>query len=151
MSAASFTSRAAVVADPLDAASLVNEVSSPGTGAVATFIGLVRDSIGVDDTRRVVALEYSAYVEMANREMADIIREALALSADARIVALHRTGRLAVGDVCVVVAAAHAHRAAAFEACRYVIEEIKKRVPIWKREYFADGSSVWVNAESHTQ
>jgi molybdopterin synthase catalytic subunit len=83
---------------------------------------------------------------MAAREMQAILREARALSQGAEIVAVHRIGNLAVGDVCVMIAASHAHRGPAFDACRYVIEEIKKRVPIWKHERYADGASEWVNA-----
>lgn len=136
-------SRSAIVQDPIDVASVIAEVSAPAHGAVASFIGTVRDT---SDGRSVVALEYSSYREMAEREMAAIVREACALEAGVDVVALHRVGELAVGEMCVVVAAAHAHRASAFAACRYVIEEIKKRVPIWKRERYRDGSDTWVNA-----
>ena len=73
--------------------------------------------------------------------MQAIVREAIAIAPGARIVAVHRVGDLAIGDVCVMIAAAHAHRGPAFDACRYVIEEIKKRVPIWKREHYADGTA----------
>jgi len=83
---------------------------------------------------------------MAEREMQAIVREAIAIAPGVRIVAVHRVGNLAVGEVCVMIAAAHAHRGPAFDACRYAIEEIKKRVPIWKREHYSDGSSEWVNA-----
>jgi molybdopterin synthase catalytic subunit len=136
-------SRSAIVHEPIDVQAIVDEAASPAHGAVATFLGTVRNSSG---GRTVSALEYSAYDEMATREMNAIVREAVAISAGAEIVAVHRVGTLDVGEVCVMIAAAHAHRAAAFDACRYVIEEIKKRVPIWKRERYADGSSEWVNA-----
>lgn len=128
---------------PIDVAAIVDEVSSTSSGAIATFVGTVRDTSAL---RSVTGLEYSAYTGMATREMEAILREALALAAGAEIVAVHRVGNLAVGEVCVMIAAAHPHRAPAFDACRYVIEEIKKRVPIWKRERFTDGSSEWVNA-----
>lgn len=136
-------SRSAIVGAPIDAQAIVDEVLSPDHGAVATFLGTVRNTSG---GHAVTALEYSAYEEMATREMDMIVREAVAVSAGVEIVAVHRVGNLQVGDVCVMIAAGHAHRAAAFDACRYVIEEIKKRVPIWKRERYADGSSEWVNA-----
>lgn len=136
-------SRAAIVDGPIDVAAIVDEVSSTSSGAIATFVGTVRDTSAL---RSVTGLEYSAYTGMATREMEAILREALALAAGAEIVAVHRVGNLAVGEVCVMIAAAHPHRAPAFDACRYVIEEIKKRVPIWKRERFTDGSSEWVNA-----
>lgn len=127
---------------PIDVASVVAAVSRSGNGGIATFIGLVRN---VADGRAVVGLDYSAYREMAEREMATIVAEATALSTDGvDVAAVHRIGSLAVGDVAVVIAAGHAHRAAAFEACRHAIEEIKRRVPIWKSERFADGASEWV-------
>jgi molybdopterin synthase catalytic subunit len=135
--------RSGVVANPIDVGAIVDEVRDAHTGAVATFLGTVRDS---SNARVVTGLEYSAYTGMATREMEAIVREATAIAAGVRIVALHRVGNLAVGDVCVMIAAGHAHRGPAFDACRYVIEEIKKRVPIWKRERYADGSAEWVNA-----
>ena len=144
-------SRSGIVADPIDVVAITAEVGDPHTGAVATFLGTVRDS---SNSRTVTGLEYSAYAGMAEREMQAIVREAIAISPGVRIVAVHRVGNLAVGDVCVMIAAAHAHRGFAFDACRYVIEEIKKRVPIWKRERYADGSSEWVNAcapDAHAQ
>lgn len=139
-------SRAAIVTDAIDVATIVDEVHGDRHGAISTFIGTVRNTSG---TRAVTGLEYSAYTEMATREMSDILHEALALAPGAEIVAVHRVGNLNVGDTCVMIAAAHAHRAAAFDACRYTIEEIKKRVPIWKRERFADGSIEWVEACSN--
>jgi molybdopterin synthase catalytic subunit len=142
----------ALVTHAIDVNAIIDEARGPNGGrfgAVATFMGTVRAGDPRDgDTREVVGLDYSAYDSMANREMGEILREALALAEGAEIVAVHRTGSLAVGDVCVMIAAAHAHRAPAFDACRYVIEEIKKRVPIWKRERYRDGSAEWVNAHS---
>jgi molybdopterin synthase catalytic subunit len=88
-------------------------------------------------------LEYSAYESMAEREMADILSEAAARFGTA-VEAEHRTGRLAIGDAAVIVVASHAHRGPAFDACRWTLEEIKRRVPIWKRETYDDGSSEWV-------
>ena len=140
-------SRAAIVTDVIGVAAIVDEVRGPTQGAIATFIGTVRNNSGA---RTVTGLEYSAYPEMANREMNEILHEALALASGAEIVAVHRVGNLNVGDVCVMIAASHAHRAAAFDACRYAIEEIKKRVPIWKRERYADGSTEWVEGCSNT-
>ncbi|MDQ2890100.1 MAG: molybdenum cofactor biosynthesis protein MoaE [Gemmatimonadota bacterium] len=131
------------MSEPIDIGPIIHEVSSTSSGAVATFTGAVRDSSA---GRHVVGLEYSAYEAMAVREMQEILREAAALEPCVEIIAIHRIGQLAVGDVCVVIAAAHAHRAPAFAACRYTIDEIKKRVPIWKRERYVDGTSEWVNA-----
>ena len=136
-------SRSGIVTVPIDIAAIVSEVQAPVNGAIATFLGTVRNR---SHSRSVLSLEYSAYTAMANSEMEAIVREATALSPGVEIVAVHRVGELAVGDVCVLIAAAHPHRGPAFDACRYVIEEIKKRVPIWKRERYADGSSEWVNA-----
>ena len=136
-------SRSAIVSTPLDVAAILSEVTSPSSGAVCSFIGTVRNSSG---GRNVTGLEYTAYVEMATREMDDILHEAEALERGTDVVAVHRIGALRTGEACVVIAAANAHRDAAFVACRYVIEEIKKRVPIWKRELYADGTHDWVNA-----
>jgi len=128
---------------PIDPAAVIAAVSKPGNGGVAVFIGTVRD---VADGRSVVGLDYSAYVEMAEREMAAIVAEAANLDDGIDVAAVHRIGSLAIGDVAVVIAAAHPHRAAAFDACRYVIEQIKRRVPIWKAERYADGSDAWVGS-----
>lgn len=136
-------SRSGIVTSPIEVGSIIEEVRAANAGAVATFLGTVRDNSG---SRKVIGLEYSAYTEMANRELEAIVREACAIAQGVEIVAVHRVGKLAVGDTCVMIAAAHPHRAPAFDACRYVIEEIKKRVPIWKHEHFADGSAEWVGA-----
>jgi len=127
---------------PIEPATVIAAVSRPGNGGIATFIGTVRDFA---DGRAVLGLDYSAYREMAEREMRAIVYEATALG-DGRVdvAAIHRVGSLCVGDIAVVIAAGHAHRAAAFDACRYVIEEIKRRVPIWKAERYADGTDAWV-------
>lgn len=138
-------SRAQIVTDPIDIAAITREVSDAAHGAIATFLGAVREHSG---DRSVTGLEYSVYPEMAAVELSTILAEAVALAPRAAIVAVHRVGKLAVGDVCVMIAVGDAHRAPAFEACRYMIEEIKKRVPIWKKEQFADGSSTWVNSDA---
>ncbi len=125
---------------PLDLGALVTEVSGPGRGGIASFLGLVRDH---HEGRAVVRLEYSAYGPMAEAEAAVIVAEA-EQRWPVRVAARHRLGTLEVGQAAVVVAAAGAHRAEAFDACRYVIEELKRRVPIWKKEFFADGTTGWV-------
>lgn len=135
--------RAEITNAVIDPAALVDEIRADGVGGIATFFGTVRDAA---NGREVVALEYSSYEAMATRELESVVAEAAALGG-ASVIAVHRIGSLRVGDICVGIAAAHAHRAAAFDACRYVIEEIKKRVPIWKREQFADGEREWVNCE----
>lgn len=130
-----------LVARPIDLAQLVAAVSGPSHGAVVTFTGLVRDHHA---GREVVGLEYSAYDLMAESEMAAILAEAQAGN-DVQVVAQHRTGTLAVGEIAVAVAVAAAHRDEGFRVCRWMIDEIKRRVPIWKRERYADGSEAWVD------
>jgi molybdopterin synthase catalytic subunit len=126
---------------PLDAAALMRRVADPSRGGTVLFIGTVRDQ---NDGRRVTALEYSAYLPMARRELELILVEAQSQWPGAEVACAHRIGALSLGDAAVVVAAAHPHRGAAFEACRFVIESLKQRVPIWKREHYADGSADWV-------
>ena len=127
--------------DPLDLGALVAQVASARRGGIATFLGLVRDH---HDGRAVQDLEYSAYESMAESVARDIITEterrwpvAVALR--------HRLGRLALGDAAVAIAVAGDHRDEAFAACRHVVEEVKRRVPIWKRERYADGTEAWVD------
>lgn len=126
---------------PLDPGVLVGAVTAAEHGAVASFIGLVRNQHG---GRPVVELTYSAYERMALAVMSDIVTEAEAAD-QVRVAVAHRLGRLAVGDVAVVVAVGAGHRDAAFRVCRWVIDEIKSRVPIWKRERYADGTEAWVD------
>ena len=130
----------AVSAEPLDIEALVALVGAPGDGAVVTFAGLVRDH---NQGRRVRFLEYEAYEPLAVRALQRIIDEAQALWPAARLAAHHRIGRLEIGEASIVIAAAAAHRADAFAACRYTIERVKQIVPIWKREHF-DGGEVWL-------
>ena len=121
---------------------LLREVQSPDRGGIATFVGTVRDH---HDGRAVIRLEYSAYEPMAEVECARIVSEAESRW-DCGVALRHRVGALEVGETAVAVAAASSHRDAAFAACRYVIEEVKRRVPIWKQEFFADGAVEWVGA-----
>jgi molybdopterin synthase catalytic subunit len=109
------------------------------------FLGTVRD---VNDGRGVLGIEYTAYRSMATRELAAIVEEAAALADSNDIVVEHRLGELAIGECSVAIAVAHPHRERAFDAVRYVIEEIKRRVPIWKREQYVDGTREWVRATS---
>jgi len=126
---------------PLDLAALVASVAEPGRGGTCAFLGAVRDHHA---GRAVIELEYSAYGPMAEATIAEILAEAEERW-PVRVAASHRLGRLAVGEAAVAVAAAGAHREEAFAACRHVIEEIKRRVPIWKRERYADGTEAWVD------
>ena len=138
--------RSAIVEHPIDGASLLAEVAASAAGATVLFVGTVRE---VNDGRFVRALDYKAYAPMAEKELAAIVSEGESRWAGARIVCEHRVGALGIGDASVVIAAAHPHRGEAFDACRYVIEELKKRLPVWKREHYTDGQLGWV--ESNTQ
>jgi molybdopterin synthase catalytic subunit len=134
--------RAAVVDRPLDPAALLAEVASHAHGATTLFVGTVRD---VNDGRAVLGIEYTAYGAMARRELERIVAEAGERFDGAALVVEHRVGYLALGEASVAVAAAHARRAPAMDAARWVVEELKRRVPIWKREHYADGTREWVD------
>jgi molybdopterin synthase catalytic subunit len=120
-------------------------VGAAGNGAAVLFLGTVRD---VNDGRSVTGIEYSAYRSMAERELAAIVEEAAARIGSDDVVVEHRVGELRVGECSVAVAVAHPHRGLAFDGARYVIEELKRRVPIWKREQYMDGTREWVRATS---
>jgi molybdopterin synthase catalytic subunit len=126
---------------PISVDALCREVAAPEQGGLVTFQGLVRDH---HEGRGVLGIEYSAYEAMAESVAQSVVVEATTRW-PVRIALLHRLGELAVGDVAVAIAAAGAHRDEAFAACRYVIEEVKRRVPIWKRERYADGTEEWVD------
>lgn len=120
---------------------LLTRVAGSGRGGIASFLGVVRNH---HDGRAVTGLEYSAYEPMAEAECDRIVAEATARW-PVSVALEHRLGRLEVGEVAVGIAAAADHRDAAFEACRYLIEQVKTRVPIWKREGYVDGSTEWVD------
>ena len=126
---------------PIDLDALVRRVAASGRGAVATFLGLVRDHHA---GRQVVALEYQAYGPMAEAACGTIVEEA-EHRWPCRVALEHRTGRLEIGEIAVGIAVGAGHRAEAFEACRWVIDELKRRVPIWKREFYVDGTEAWVD------
>jgi len=130
-----------VTRDPLDPSALLGEARRDGDGGLTLFVGVVRDNA---DGRAVTEMEYEAYEPMAEKEMERIETDLSARFPDVRLVMRHRIGRLRVGEVAVVVAASAPHREEAFAACRAGIEEIKARVPVWKREWGPDGS-VWVD------
>ena len=113
-------------------------------GARVVFEGRVRNHN--ESGRRVLRMEYQAYDELARKEGARVLAEARERFQVREARCSHRVGMLEVGEMAVWVGIAAAHRRAAFDACRYVIDEVKKRVPIWKKEYFADGESEWVKA-----
>jgi molybdopterin synthase catalytic subunit len=129
-----------VTSAPLDLAAMLRALDASGAGAVATFVGLVRDhNLG----RRVLHLEYEAYEPLARRGLDLIVEEARGHWPAVRLMIHHRIGRMAIGEASVAIAAASPHRADAFAATRYAIERIKQIVPIWKHEYF-EGGDVWI-------
>ncbi len=134
--------RASLVKHPLDVAALITEVADARRGATAVFLGTVRS---INDGREVTAIEYSAYDAMAEREMSAILDEAEQRNQGTDLVAEHRLGLLSTGEASIAIVAAHERRGCALDAVRYAIEEMKNRVPIWKREYYADGTQSWVD------
>lgn len=134
--------RAAIVEREIDGAALLAEVASHTCGATSLFLGTVRNT---NDGRDVTGIEYTAYSAMANAELQRIVAEAAERSGAERIVVEHRIGVLGLGEISVAIAVAHAHRAPSMDATRYIIEELKQRVPIWKREHYTDGTREWVD------
>ena len=134
--------RTAIVTRALDPIALLAEVAADAHGATVLFLGTVRD---VNDDRAVIGIEYAAYVPMAERELGAIVSEAADRFGTPAIVVEHRLGTLALGEASVAIAVAHPRRAQAYEASRFVIEELKRRVPIWKREAYVDGTREWVD------
>ncbi len=132
----------AITPDVLDLQALISEVAgaTTGDGAIATFIGLVREE---NQGRRVAFLEYEAYAPLAVKALARIADEARDAWPAARLGVHHRIGRLELGEASIIIVAASAHRADAFAACRYTIERVKQIVPIWKHEHF-EGGEVWL-------
>jgi molybdopterin synthase catalytic subunit len=126
--------------EPLDAARVVASVARSQDGGVTTFLGIVRDH---NTGRRVLWLEYEAYIPLAIKSFEQIEREAAERWPAARLAIHHRTGRVEIGEPSVVIAAASAHRADSFAACRYAIERLKQIAPIWKHEFFEGGES-WI-------
>jgi len=135
--------RVALVDCPIDVSSLISEVSDDSCGAASVFLGCVRN---VNDGRPVTGIEYSAYRSMAEREMNAIVREAAERFGVSRLIIEHRLGALGLGDVSVAIVAAHPHRAPALDAMRFAIEQLKRRVPIWKLELYVDGTREWVGS-----
>ena len=131
--------------EPLSLDEAVRHVQRPGAGGIATFVGVVRDE---SDGRAVTRLDYSAYAAMAKREMSKIAEELEREIEGVTVSAIHRTGSLVVGDAAIICAASAPHRGEAFRACRALIDRIKERVPIWKREFGPDGAAWvgWVDA-----
>ena len=132
---------ARVTTDVLDVAAHERAVADRAAGAVVSFAGVVRDH---DHGRRVVELEYEAHPD-AGKVLAEVAAEIAADPAVFAVEVSHRVGRLDIGDVALAAAVSTAHRAAAFAACSRLIDEVKARLPVWKRQVFADGTDEWVN------
>jgi molybdopterin synthase catalytic subunit len=129
----------------IDAAGLMRELSRSTAGACVTFEGWVRDR---NESRGVLRLDYQAYAPLALSEGARILAEATQRFAIVEARCAHRLGSLAIGDMAVWVGVSAGHRDAAFAACRYIIDEVKQRVPIWKNEHYADGESGWLHPDN---
>ncbi len=132
-----------LAAEPPDLTALLGELQTPAAGGIVTFEGRVRDH---SHGRAVTRLDYEAYPEVAATEGEAILAEARARFGLTRAVCVHRVGRLAPGELAIWIGVAAPHRAAAFDGCRHIIEEVKARLPVWKHEHYADGGSHWVNA-----
>ena|SRR5688572_2876083 len=137
-----------ISSSPLDPAALKTTLPDAHAGACVTFEGWVRDH---NDGRPVLALDYEAFAPLAEREGARILAEAREKFPVVALRCSHRVGSLRIGDLAVWVGVAAAHRGAAFDACRYVIDETKARVPVWKKEHYADGSTEWVNCATRSE
>lgn len=134
--------RFALADSPIDPAPLRARLQSPRAGALATFEGWVRDHHG---GRAVLGLRYEAYAVLAEAEGERLLAEATARFGIVDAACVHRVGELAIGEMAVWVGASAAHRGPAFEACRWIIDEVKARVPIWKHERYADGGADWLH------
>lgn len=132
-----------IVREPIATEAVLREIKAGGDGAVCVFDGIVRNNTR---GRATVHLDYEAYEEMALKQMLELREQAITRFGVREVAILHRLGRLHVGETSVLIAVASAHRGAAFEACRWVIDTLKKTVPIWKHEQFVDGA-VWTDGE----
>ena len=130
--------------EPLHPAALGRDLPDPACGGFVTFEGWVRDH---NDGRGVLRLEYEAYEGLAVKEGERILRQAAEKFPVVSVRCVHRLGNLALGDLAVWVGVTAHHRGAAFDACRFIIDEVKQRVPIWKKEFYSAGDSGWVNCE----
>ena len=133
-----------LTSEPIDVPRLIAHVNKPSNGGICTFLGVVRDTA---EGRPVLTLGYEAYDSMAVAQMRAIVEEAMQRWDLDDVALSHRTGELQVGEASVAIAVGTPHRAEAFEACRFIIDTLKTRVPIWKKEFFQDGA-VWVEPVS---
>lgn len=131
--------------EPIDIEALKPALQQPAAGACVTFEGWVRNE---NEGRAVLRLDYEGYEAVAVKEGEKVLAEACAKFHLVAAVCVHRVGALAIGDLAVWVGVSAGHRGPAFDACRYIIDEIKHRLPIWKKEHYADGESGWVNCQT---
>lgn len=131
----------AVQGAPIDAGMLLGQLPAAADGAVLLFCGIVRET---NDGRPVAGLEYEAYAPMAEAVLREIASEARSRWETGNIAVVHRTGALYIGEISVAIAVASPHREAAYTASRYIIEELKRRVPVWKHEHYLDGEANWL-------
>ncbi len=143
MSTSANEDRFELLYSPIDMAALVRQVRADQDGAIVTFDGFVRNE---SHRRRTLYLDYEAYEPMALSKMREIGRLAHEKFPVHRLAIVHRLGRLEIGETSVFIVVSSPHRAAAFDACRFAIDTLKRTVPIWKKEYFADGA-VWADGE----
>jgi molybdopterin synthase catalytic subunit len=135
----------AIVTEPIRPETVLDSLASEKDGACLLFLGVVRNH---NDGRAVTGLEYEAYEGMAERTLAAIAAEASHRFGTNRIAAVHRVGALQVGEVSTAIAVATPHREEAYRASRYLIEELKQRLPVWKHEQYVDGNSRWVGSQA---
>jgi molybdopterin synthase catalytic subunit len=134
---------ASIVREPIDSAQILGAIKRGDDGAAVVFEGVVRNQTR---GRKTLYLDYEAYEEMALQQMEALAEQAVDRFQVRDVAVVHRLGRLEIGETSVLIVAASAHRAAAFEACRWLIDTLKQKVPIWKKEYFEDGA-VWADGE----
>ncbi len=130
--------------DPIDPATVLDSVASADAGAVVLFLGTVRE---MTDERQTVSLEYEAYAEMAEKKLGELAADARRKWSLSGHAIVHRLGLLPVGEISIAIAVSAPHRGEAFEAGRWLIDQIKQDVPIWKKENYADGTANWVHPQ----
>lgn len=133
-----------ITTEPIETSAVLAAVGSPQDGAVLLFLGIVREE---NDGRPVTGMRYDAYDTMADRVLAEIAKEAVDRFGVTELAAVHRTGELEIGETSVAIAVSTPHRADAFSACRYLIDELKLRLPIWKKEHYVEGSR-WLDGNT---
>ena len=135
-----------ITQSPIDMQELADFVADPAAGAMATFVGMTRNT---NEGRQVTRLEYECYPGMAEKEMEKIAAEVLRRWPVKKIAMVHRLGRVDIGEASVAIAVSSGHRHAAFEACHYAINQLKETVPIWKKELY-EGGELWIGSQTGT-